>query len=305
MAVIHEVEFPDQEVLHRGKVRDTFDLGEGRLLMVTTDRISAFDVVLPTAIPRKGEVLNALSAFWFKKAANIVRTHFLAAADESDVASLFGGGLLKDLPPDIAGQAMVVKQINPISVECIVRGYITGSALAEYREHGTVWGQQMPEGMVDGDPFPEPLYTPTTKATEGHDEPMTEDEVVALFDSEESAARMKAASISIYQMGRRHAVDRGIILADTKMEFGLDEEGNLVLIDELLTPDSSRFWDAATYEPGRSQSSFDKQFIRDWLNAEGWDHESPAPDLPNNVVSQTTEKYLAALRMLTGPPIED
>ena len=286
--------------MHRGKVRDTYDLGEGRLLMVATDRISAFDVVLPSGIPDKGQVLNRISAFWFDRTAHIVPNHLICLADSPD-AGQYLGALGQPLPAEVAGQAMVVKRAQRIDIECIVRGYITGSAWAEYRRQGTVSGQPMPEGLVEGQTFPEPLFTPTTKAEEGHDENMSAQQVVDM-GGEEMAARLAETSKAVYSFAQGFALERGIILADTKMEFGiLDDE--LILIDELLTPDSSRFWDAEGYNPGRSQPNYDKQFVRDWLDAQGWNHEPPAPQLPADVAERTTQRYREAYLRLTGENI--
>ena len=283
--------------MHRGKVRDTYDLGEGRLLMVATDRISAFDVVLPSGIPDKGQVLNRISAFWFDKTAHIVPNHLICLADSPD-AGQYLDGLGQPLPAEVAKQAMVVKRAERIDIECIVRGYITGSAWSEYRRQGTVQGIGMPEGMVEGQTFPEPLFTPTTKAEEGHDENMSAQQVVDMVGSE-MAAKLEETSKAVYSFAQGFALERGIILADTKMEFGI-LDGELILIDELLTPDSSRFWDVEGYNPGRSQPNFDKQFVRDWLDAQGWNHEPPAPEVPVDVAELTTQRYREAFVRLTG-----
>ena len=291
------IETPLPGRMHRGKVRDTYDLGEGRLLMVATDRISAFDVVLPGGIPGKGQVLNRISAFWFDKTAHIVPNHLISLADSPD-ADKYLSGLGQPLPAEVAQQAMVVKRAQRIDIECIVRGYITGSAWGEYRRQGTVSGQPMPEGLVEGQTFPEPLFTPTTKAEEGHDENMSAQQVEDMVGSE-MAAKLEATSKAVYSFAQAYALERGIILADTKMEFGI-LDGELILIDELLTPDSSRFWDVEGYNPGRSQPNFDKQFVRDWLDAQGWDHEPPAPELPADVADRTTQRYREAYVRLTG-----
>ena len=291
------IETPLPGRMHRGKVRDTYDLGEGRLLMVATDRISAFDVVLPSGIPDKGQVLNRISAFWFDKTAHIVPNHLICLADSPD-ADQYLGGLGQPLPVEVAKQSMVVKRADRIDIECIVRGYITGSAWSEYRRRGTVQGMGMPEGLVEGQTFPEPLFTPTTKAEEGHDENMSAQQVVDMVGSE-MAARLEATSKAVYSFAQGYALEKGIILADTKMEFGI-LDGELILIDELLTPDSSRFWDAEGYNPGRSQPNYDKQFVRDWLDAQGWNHEPPAPELPADVAERTTQRYREAYVRLTG-----
>ena len=287
MTTIRETTLPNR--LYQGKVRDTYDLGEGLLLMVATDRISAFDVVLPTGIPEKGAVLCQISEFWFNKTAHIIPNHFVSlATDRSDL----------DLSHEIARRSMVVKRADRIDVECIVRGFITGSAWSEYRRSGTVAGQPMPEGLRDGDMFPEPLFTPSTKAEEGHDENITVAQMEDLVGNE-LTDRLAQASIDVYATARDYAKEKGIIIADTKFEFGIID-GEISLIDEVLTPDSSRFWDMDGYAPGKSQPSYDKQFVRDWLDDAGWDHEPPAPELPGDIVASTAERYLEAYRMLTG-----
>ncbi|HEX9721979.1 MAG TPA: phosphoribosylaminoimidazolesuccinocarboxamide synthase [Candidatus Paceibacterota bacterium] len=284
-------------LLHRGKVRDTYVIDEQTLLMVATDRISAFDVVLPSGIPNKGLVLNRISAFWFEKTAHIIPNHFIQLADEVP-ALLSSAVLLNDFFPEVTKRGMVVKRADRIDIECIVRGYITGSAWSEYRRQGTVWGDRMEPGMLEGEKFPYPLFTPTTKAEEGHDQNMTWKQVVDMV-GEEMAWKLRDNSIDLYQFADKYTRERGIILADTKFEFGL-LDGQLILIDELLTPDSSRFWDMEGYEPGKSQSNFDKQFVRDYLDSIGWNHEPPAPVLPDDVIAKTSKRYLEAYRRLTG-----
>ena len=295
--VIIETKLPN--ILHRGKVRDTYDLGDGYLLMIATDRISAFDVVLPTAIPERGLVLSRMSAYWFQETAHLVSNHLVAMANQLDsLNKLKDNPLLADLDPGIAHRGMVVKQANRIDIECVVRGYITGSAWAEYKVSGTVGGRPMPAGLREGDSFPEPLFTPTTKAEEGHDMPMTPENVKDAVGAE-MAQRLEDVSIQLYRFAHGHALPKGIIIADTKMEFGLLGD-DLILIDELLTPDSSRFWDAALYEPGKPQPNFDKQYVRDWLTESGWDREPPAPELPPEVVSRTRTRYVEAYELITG-----
>lgn len=285
--------------LHRGKVRDTYSVDDKTLLMVATDRISAFDVVLPTGIPSKGKVLNRISAFWFDKTKHIIPNHLICLADAPEVASRYGDNeLIANLPADLAPQAMIVKKAERIDMECIVRGYITGSAWSEYRRQGTVWGLPMPENMLEGTPFPEPLFTPTTKAEEGHDEPITIAEMEDMVGVETTRV-LANKTTEVYEFGRKFAADHGIIIADTKMEFGVID-GRISLIDELLTPDSSRFWDAEHYAPGSSLPNFDKQFVRDWLDAQGWDHEPPAPTLPDDIVERTKARYIEAHGRLTG-----
>ena len=282
------MESPLPDLMYRGKVRDTHDLGE-EFLMVATDRISAFDVVMPNGIPDKGAVLSQISAFWFDKTGHLVPNHLINM-----------GGARQDLglSEDMQRRSMIVKKADRIDVECIVRGYITGSAWSEYRKTGTVQDKPMQQGLVEGDKFPEPLFTPTTKAEVGHDENMSWEEVVDMVGAD-TAARLRDTSIEVFNFAHDFAIERGIILADTKMEFGFID-GELSLIDELLTPDSSRFWDAEGYAPGKSQPNFDKQFVRDYLDSVGWDHEPPAPALPDDIVAKTRERYLAAFKRLTG-----
>ena len=292
-----ETRLPNQ--LHRGKVRDTYAVNDELLLMVATDRISAFDVVLPGGIPNKGRVLNRMSAFWFEKTRHIVPNHLICLADDSDVGDSYRGNeLLSAISPQLASQAMIVRKANRIDIECIVRGYITGSAWPEYRRAGTVSGKPMPTGLEESQVFAEPLFTPTTKAEEGHDQNMSDQEVLDMVGTD-MARQLADASKLIYGFAREFALERGIILADTKMEFGIID-GRLTLIDELLTPDSSRFWGLDEYQPGQPQPSFDKQFVRDWLTAQGWNQEPPAPHLPDNIIAKTSQRYSEAYRRLTG-----
>ena len=274
--------------IYSGKVRDTYGLGGDRLLMVATDRLSAFDVVLPNGVPDKGAVLTQLSVFWFGLTGHLVPNHLVAFAPDADVA----------VDPEIARRSMVVRRADRIDVECVVRGYITGSAWGEYRRAGTVSGMKMPAGLQEGDRFPEPLFTPTTKAEEGHDEPITIAEMEDMVGVETTRV-LANKTTEVYEFGRKFAADHGIIIADTKMEFGVID-GRISLIDELLTPDSSRFWDAEHYAPGSSLPNFDKQFVRDWLDAQGWDHEPPAPTLPDDIVERTKARYIEAHGRLTG-----
>ncbi len=287
MTTIRETTLPNR--LYQGKVRDTYDLGDGLLLMVATDRISAFDVVLPTGIPEKGAVLTQISEFWFEMTKDIIPNHFVSLATDRDDLGI---------SDELARRSMVVKRADRIDVECIVRGFITGSALSEYRRDGTVAGVQMPEGLQDGDMFPEPLFTPSTKAEEGHDENITVAQMENMV-GKELTERLSQASIDVYSTARDYAREKGIIIADTKFEFGIID-GEISLIDEVLTPDSSRFWDMDGYAPGKSQPSYDKQYVRDWLDEAGWDHEPPAPELPDDVVAQTHQRYLEAYEKLTG-----
>ena len=295
--MILETQMPDK--LHRGKVRDTYGLGGEDLLMVATDRISAFDVVLPTGITDKGLVLNRISAFWFDKTKNIVPNHFICLGDAPEaVKYLEGSSIAGSVSEDVARQSMVVKRAERLDLECIVRGYITGSAWSEYRRQGTVSGLDVGKGLVECQAFPEPLFTPTTKAEEGHDENMSKQKVLDMVGTD-MARQLEETSITVFKWALDYARERDIILADTKMEFGIID-GQLTLIDELLTPDSSRFWDVEGYAPGKSQPSYDKQFVRDWLDEQGWNHEPPAPELPDEVVLQTSDKYQRAYFKLTG-----
>ena len=297
MTLITQTDLPG--LLYRGKVRDTYDLGQGLLLMVATDRISAFDVVLPTGIPDKGAILSQLSAFWFRRTAHLVPNHLVALADEPEAAQVSDErGLLADLDPNIRRRAMVVKRAQRVDVECIARGYLAGSAWAEYQRQGTTGGESAPTGLLEGSKLPDVLFTPTTKAEEGHDEPITLAAMEHMV-GKELTQTLKAFTIQVYQFAEAYAAERGIIIADTKMEFGL-LDGQVILIDELLTPDSSRFWDSAGYAPGQGQPNFDKQFVRDWLTKSGWDREPPAPALPQDVVERTRERYLEAFKRLTG-----
>jgi phosphoribosylaminoimidazole-succinocarboxamide synthase len=279
----------------QGKVRDIYDVGDGRLLLVATDRISAFDVVLPDPIPDKGRVLTGLTLFWLERTKDLVGNH-LIAADRRDFPEPFRS------EPSLAGRAMLVRRAEVIPVECVARGYLTGSGLKQYLAEGHVCGVPLPAGLVQASELPEPIFTPTTKAAEGHDLPLTFDETVDLI-GRGLAERLRELTISLYERGAEIAAERGIIVADTKFEFGFID-GELILIDEVLTPDSSRFWPAEGYAPGRAQPSFDKQFVRDWLDASGWDHEPPAPDLPAEVIGRTALKYQEAYERITGERFE-
>jgi len=278
---------------HRGKVRDTYDLGDGRLLMVATDRLSAFDVVLPDGIPDKGAVLTQLSAFWFEKTRDVVPNHFIRLADGSPSDDL---GF--PLPPEFIGRSMIVRKAQRLDAECVVRGYIAGSAWADYEKSGRVFGVRMPPDLKESEAFPEPMFTPTTKAETGHDEPMSADELVDTIGAE-AANAVRLRTLAIYKYAVQYASERGIIIADTKLEFGI-VDGEPIVIDELLTPDSSRFWPADKYQPGGAQPSFDKQFVRDWLTETGWNREPPAPRLPADIIEKTAERYREAYRRLTG-----
>jgi phosphoribosylaminoimidazole-succinocarboxamide synthase len=282
----------------RGKVRDTYDLGK-LLLIIATDRISAFDVVLPCGIPNKGSVLNQLSVFWFNKTKRLAPNHLVEAVDDARcLDSYLPGESRFPYPSYLAGRSMIVKKVKRLPIECVVRGYLSGSAWAEYQQQGTVSGMALPEGLQESQELLQPIFTPTTKAETGHDQPLTMDEMKRLV-GKNIAEEMREKSLAVYNSAREYARDRGIIIADTKMEFGLDN-GKLILIDELLTPDSSRFWDARLYKVGQSQDSYDKQPVRDWLTGSGWEKEPPAPMLPPEVIASTTKRYEQAYERLTG-----
>jgi phosphoribosylaminoimidazole-succinocarboxamide synthase len=280
----------------RGKVRDVYDVGEDRLLLVATDRISAFDVVLPDPIPDKGRVLTGLTLFWLERTSGLVRNH-LVSADRGDFPEPFASD------PSLAGRAMLATRAEVIPVECVARGYLTGSGLKQYRAEGHVCGVPLPPGLDEASRLPEPIFTPTTKAAEGHDLPLTFDETVDAI-GRGLAERLRELTIGLYELGAGIAAERGIIVADTKFEFGF-ADGELILIDEVLTPDSSRFWPAHDYQAGRPQPSFDKQYVRDWLDASGWDHEPPPPELPADVVGRTAATYAEAYERISGEPFAD
>ena len=300
--IVFETNLPNR--IHRGKVRDTYDLGDGYLLMVATDRISAFDVVFPNGIPNKGLVLSKMSGFWFQKSAHIVENHYVGAGDDQQIVDEYE--LFKTIPgldKTVARQSMVVRRAQRLDVECIVRGYVAGSAWAEYRKNGTVFGNPMPEGILEAQQLDTPIFTPTTKEEEGHDRNMTIQELRDLVGAE-LMSQLEKTSLEVYSFANQYALSKGIILADTKMEFGL-LDGQLILIDELLTPDSSRFWDAETYSPGSSPPNFDKQFVRDGLIAQGWNQEPPAPALSEDVIMKTSERYMEAYSRLTGRNLQE
>jgi phosphoribosylaminoimidazole-succinocarboxamide synthase len=279
------------ELYARGKVRDIFEAGS-ELVMVATDRISAFDVVLPTPIPAKGQVLTGLSRYWFERTSHLVANH-LITADVATFPEPFAGAI-----EGLAGRAMLVRRARVVPVECVARGYITGSGWKDYVRTGAVCGIRLPEGLVESDRLPEPIFTPTTKADQGHDLPLTIDEVADRV-GHGLARKLQELTLELYSFASGHALERGIILADTKFEFGFDD-GELILIDEALTPDSSRFWPLDRYRPGSPQPSFDKQYVRDWLDGSGWDHEPPPPPLPEEVVSHTVARYREAYERITG-----
>jgi phosphoribosylaminoimidazole-succinocarboxamide synthase len=275
------------ELLARGKVREIYDL-DGDLLMVASDRISTYDVVHPTAIPDKGKVLTALSVLWFGLTRDIVPNHFISATD--------------GVPDDLRGRALRVKRLEMLPVECVVRGYITGSGWKDYQATGAVSGIELPTGLRESERLPEPIFTPSTKAEEGHDEAIDIARAAELVGSRELAERLRDVSIAVYEAVAAHARERGVILADTKFEFGFDADGTLTLGDEVCTPDSSRFWPADQYEVGRGQPSFDKQYVRDWAAGTGWDKTPPAPAIPDEVVAATRQRYVTAYEKLAGEP---
>jgi phosphoribosylaminoimidazole-succinocarboxamide synthase len=280
--------------LYSGKVRDLYGVDDDRLLIVASDRVSVFDVVLPDDIPDKGRVLTAISAFWFDATAALAANHVLSF-DPADFP--VGAGA------DVAGRAMLVRATQPVRMECIARGYLFGGAWAEYTERGTVQGRKLPAGLREADLLPEPLFTPTTKADEGHDLPISDAEAVALV-GEHTFEALKVGTLALYEFGARHAAERGVILADTKLEWG-HADGELLVIDEMLTPDSSRYWPAEEYEPGSSPPSFDKQFVRDHYLEIGWDKSAPAPHLPPDVIAGTRARYVEAYERLTGRSLAD
>jgi phosphoribosylaminoimidazole-succinocarboxamide synthase len=286
-----QIEIPGVQKLRSGKVRELFDLGDA-LLMVATDRISAFDCIMPNGIPRKGEVLTQISHFWFDRMASVVPNHRSIGPEDPLPEVLRPHATL------LARRSMVVKKARPLPIECVVRGYLAGSGWKEYRQSQTVCGIPLPGGLVESSELPQPIFTPATKAESGHDLNISFEEAAQLT-GRELAEEARRLSLRIYTEARNHARNRGIIIADTKFEFGLFD-GKLILIDEVLTPDSSRFWPADAYQPGRSQPSYDKQFVRDYLETLDWDKRPPAPPLPPEVVSKTHAKYLEAYRRLTG-----
>jgi phosphoribosylaminoimidazole-succinocarboxamide synthase len=275
----------DLPLLASGKVREIYDLGD-ELLIVASDRISTYDVVHPTPIPDKGAVLTGLSTFWFARTEGIVANHVVSVTD--------------GVPREARARGMVVRKLKMLPVECVVRGYITGSGWKDYQATGKVSGIELPAGLRESDRLPEPLFTPSTKAEVGHDEAIDFEGAVALIGDRELATRVRDVSLALYEHAAEHARAHGIILADTKFELGLDGNGVLTIGDEICTPDSSRFWPADTYEPGRGQPSFDKQFVRDWASGTGWDRNPPAPPIPDDVVARTREKYVEAYERITG-----
>jgi phosphoribosylaminoimidazole-succinocarboxamide synthase len=281
-------EAPALEHLSSGKVRDIYAVGEDRLLLVASDRISTYDVVHPTPIPDKGKVLTGLTAFWLERAAEVCPNHLIS---------------LKDVPEEFRGRAMLVERLEMVQVECVVRGYITGSGWKDYQATGAVCGIDLPGGLRESEQLPEPIFTPATKAEVGdHDENVDFDRAAEIIGDRALLEELRRLSVEVYELGAAHARERGIILADTKFEFGRRPDGTIVLGDEVLTPDSSRFWPADGYEPGHGQPSFDKQYVRDWASGSGWDKTPPAPALPDDVIARTRELYVDAYERITGEP---
>jgi phosphoribosylaminoimidazole-succinocarboxamide synthase len=291
-AALSQTSLSDLQLLKRGKVRDVYTVDEERLLIVATDRISAFDCILPTPIARKGEVLTALSNFWFQHLASVIPNH-LITIDLAEMPEAV------QQTTDLKGRSMLVRKTEVFPVECVVRGYLVGSGWKDYLRTGEVCGHKLPEGLLESAELSEPIFTPSTKAEEGHDENISEEEVRRLLGVE-TANFLRDTSLRLYTEARRYALGRGIIIADTKFEFGRDQNGDIILIDEALTPDSSRFWPAESYSPGKSQPSFDKQFVRDYLETLTWDKRPPAPPLPAEVARATSARYLEAYRLMTG-----
>jgi phosphoribosylaminoimidazole-succinocarboxamide synthase len=283
-------EIHDLPLLHRGKVRETYQVDDERLLLVATDRLSAFDVVFDQPIPDKGRVLTRLSSWWFRALASLGPTHYLTD-DPADLPQAATG-------PELDGRVTLVRRAQRIDAECVVRGYLAGSGWAEYQRSGTVVGHRLPDGLREADRLPEPIFTPSTKAEVGHDENITREQLAGMVGVE-LAAELEERSLALYRAGAERAAQVGLILADTKFEFGWID-GRVALIDEVLTPDSSRFWDAALYQPGASPPSFDKQYVRDFVSASGWNKEPPAPALPDDVIAGTRERYVTAYERLTG-----
>ncbi|HXA54860.1 MAG TPA: phosphoribosylaminoimidazolesuccinocarboxamide synthase [Solirubrobacteraceae bacterium] len=280
----------DLPLLASGKVRELYDLDDNRLLMVASDRISTYDAVHPTPIPDKGKVLTGLSVFWFERTGHIVANHLVSATE--------------GVPEEARGRALVVKKLAMLPVECVARGYITGSGWSEYRRSGSVCGVALPAGLRESEELPEPIFTPTTKADVGHDEAIDFERAAELVGDRALAEELRRVTLAVYRQAAEHARERGIILADTKFELGLDTGGALTLADEVVTPDSSRFWPADGYEPGGSQPSFDKQPVRDWAAGTGWDKRPPAPAIPDDVVAQTRARYIEAYERITGEPFQ-
>jgi len=294
--VVLETDLPGLKRLNRGKVRDIYELGDD-LLIVTTDRVSAYDSILPTGIPRKGQVLTALTLFWLERFKDVVENHLITA----DVEAM--GPEAQPHADILRGRSMLVRKAEVFPVECVARGYLAGSGWKEYSESQSVCGIALPSGLRESEQLPEPIFTPATKAETGHDENVSFEGAAEII-GDDNAERLRSATLELYAKGSEYARERGIIICDTKFEWGV-VDGKITLIDEVLTPDSSRFWPAEGYAPGKSQPSFDKQFVRDWLTQSGWDKEPPAPELPEDVALKTSEKYVQAFEIITGNKLDD
>jgi phosphoribosylaminoimidazole-succinocarboxamide synthase len=292
-----ETSFSNLQLLRRGKVRDVYEVDDAHLLIVATDRISAFDCILPTPIARKGEVLTALSRFWFDKLGHIVPNH-LVTTEVGEMPEV-----LRQFNESLSGRSMYVLRTEVFPIECVVRGYITGSGWKDYLRTGEVCGHKLTAGLKESEQLPEPIFTPATKAEEGHDENISEARMRDILGAEDTAS-LRDISLRLYTEASEYARTRGIIIADTKFEFGRTQDGRIILIDEVLTPDSSRFWPSDQYEAGRSQPSFDKQFVRDYLETLEWNKQPPAPPLPSEIAQATTERYLEAYRLLAGKSLD-
>ncbi len=289
---VSETNLVNLKLIHRGKVRDVYEVNQSQLLLVATDRISAFDCVMPNQVPRKGEVLTQISAFWFEKLKEITANHLITTDFEKMPDEVQQNTELK-------GRSTLVKRTKVFPVECVVRGYLEGSGWKDYQATGEICGHKLPVGLKQCEKLPEPIFTPATKAATGHDENIDENRFAEII-GEENAHILKDRTLKIYKTASEYALSKGIIIADTKFEFGLDEDGHILLIDEVLTPDSSRFWSVETYSPGKAQPSFDKQFVREYLETLDWNKQPPAPELPAEIVQATTSRYLEAYKLLTG-----
>lgn len=292
-ATLLQTSFPDLQLVRRGKVRDVYAVDDDHFLIVATDRISAFDCVLPTPIRRKGEVLTALSRFWFERLSHIVPNHMVT----TDVQEM--PEVVQRQSDELKGRSMLVKRAEVFPVECVVRGYLSGSGWKDYLRTGEVCGHKLPPGLVESAELPEPIFTPATKAEEGHDENISEERVREIL-GDETTEFLRNTSLRLYSEAKEYALGRGIIIADTKFEFGRSQDGKIILVDEVLTPDSSRFWPHESYSPGKSQPSFDKQFVRDYLETLNWDKKPPAPAIPPEIAEATTARYLEAYKLITG-----
>ncbi|CAN5670172.1 phosphoribosylaminoimidazolesuccinocarboxamide synthase [soil metagenome] len=294
---VSETNIEDLSLIHRGKVRDVYQVNDAQLLLVATDRLSAFDCILPNPIPDKGVILTQLSAFWFEKLKDIAANHLITAKFNEMPENIREN-------PELIGRSTLVKKTKVFPVECVVRGYLEGSGWKDYQATGEVCGHRLPENMRQCDPLSEPLFTPATKAATGHDENISEAECARIIGTENTET-LNSLSLNIYKTASEYALSKGIIIADTKFEFGVDADGQILLIDEVLTPDSSRFWSVETYSPGKAQCSFDKQYVREYLESLDWDKTPPAPELPGEIIEATRNRYLQAFELLTGKNLEN